>query len=162
MEADVSEDVKPNEATQETGLSRRGFASVLAAGLAAVAGAPAAEAAELPLTEADVMVKTPDGNCEAAFIHPTTGSYPGVLIWPDAFGLRPSMREFAKRIAAEGYSVLVPNPFYRTAKAPVFADPSSFNFANPADMAKLQMFTGPLSALGAVEKDAIAYIAFLD
>src|SRR6266566_1162226 len=92
MEADVSEDVKPNESTQETGLSRRGFAAVLAAGLAAVAGAPAAEAAELPLTEADVMVKTPDGNCDAAFIHPTTGTYPGVLIWPDAFGLRPAMR----------------------------------------------------------------------
>jgi carboxymethylenebutenolidase len=163
MEADMSEDVKPNEATQETAVSRREFAAVsLAAGLAAVAGAPAAEAAELPLTEADVMVKTPDGNCDAAFIHPTTGTYPGVLIWPDAFGLRPAMRQFAKRIASEGYAVLVPNPFYRSAKAPVFDNASAFDFSKEADRAKLPPLTGPLNAAGAAEKDAIAYVAFLD
>jgi len=159
----VSEDVKPTEATQETAVSRREFAAVsLAAGLAAVAGGPAAEAAELPVTEADVMVKTPEGNCDAAFIHPTMGTYPGVLIWPDAFGLRPAMRQFARRIASEGYAVLVPNPFYRTAKAPVFDNPSSFDFGNEADRAKLPPLTGPLNAAGAAEKDAIAYVAFLD
>src|SRR5271170_491597 len=145
MEADVSEDVKPNETTPETAVSRREFGAVsLAAGLAAVAGAPAANAAELPLTETDVMVKTPDGNCDAAFIHPTTGTYPGVIIWADVFGLRPSMRQFARRIASEGYAVLVPNPFYRTAKAPVFDNPSSFDFNNPADTGKLPPLTGPL------------------
>jgi hypothetical protein len=67
MEADVSEDSKPNEATQETAVSRREFGAVsLAAGLAVVAGAGAAEAAERPLTETEVTVKTPDGNCDAA------------------------------------------------------------------------------------------------
>jgi carboxymethylenebutenolidase len=159
----VSEDVKPNEATQETAVSRREFGAVsLAAGLAAVAGARAAEAAERPLSETDVTIKTPDGNCDAAFIHPMMGIYAGVLIWPDAFGLRPAMRQFARRIAAEGYSVLVPNPFYRTAKAPVFDNPSAFDFSNPADTAKLPPLTGPLQAAGAAEKDAIAYVAFLD
>jgi carboxymethylenebutenolidase len=83
-----------------------------------------------------------------------------VLIWPDALGLRPAMRDFGKRLAAEGYSVLVPNPFYRTAKAPVFD--SSFSFSNQNDMAKLKQMTGPLNQPGAAEKDAIAYIAFLD
>jgi len=142
MEANVSEDLKPNEATQETAVSRREFGAVsLAAGLAVVAGARGAEAAERPLTETEVIVKTPDGNCDAAFIHPTTGTYPGVLIWPDAFGLRPAMRQFARRIAADGYSVLVPNPFYRTAKAPVFDNPASFNFDNPEDRAKLPPLT---------------------
>ena len=130
--------------------------------MAAVAGARAAEAAERPLSETDVAVKTPDGTCDAAFIHPVTGTYPGVLIWPDAFGLRPAMRQFARRIASEGYSVLVPNPFYRTAKAPVFDNPASFNFDNPEDRAKLPPLTGPLQAAGAAEKDAIAYVAFLD
>jgi carboxymethylenebutenolidase len=159
----VSQDLKPNEATQETAVSRREFTAVsLAAGLAAVAGAPAAGAAELPLIEADVTVKTPDGNCDAAFIHPTIGVYPGVLIWPDAGGLRPSMRQFARRIASEGYAVLVPNPFYRTAKAPVFEDLSTFDFDNPADRAKLPPLTGPVTAAGAAEKDAVAYVAFLD
>src|SRR6202163_808493 len=163
MEADVSEDLKPNEVTQETAVSRREFGAVsLAVGLAVVAGAGAAEAEDRPLSETDVTVKTPDGNCDAALIHPTTGTYPGVLIWPDACGLRPAMRQIGRRIASEGYSVLVPNPFYRTQKAPVFDNPSAFDFANPADMAKLPPLTGPLNAPGAEEKDAIAYVAFLD
>jgi carboxymethylenebutenolidase len=163
MEADVSEDLKPNEATQETAVSRREFGAVsLAAGLAVVAGAGAAEAAERPLTETEVTVKTPDGNCDAVFIHPTTGIFPGVLIWPDAFGLRPAMRQIGRRIASEGYAVLVPNPFYRTAKAPVFDNPAAFDFSNPADTAKLPPLTGPLQAAGAAEKDALAYVAFLD
>src|SRR6516165_5626570 len=162
MEADVSEDLKPNEAT-ETAVSRREFGAVsLAAGLAVVAGAGAAEAAEHPLIETEVTVKTPDGNCDAAYIHPTTGTFPGVLIWPDAFGLRPAMRQIARWIASEGYAVLVPNPFYRTAKAPVFDNPSSFYFDNPEDRAKLPPLIGPLTAPGACEKDAIAYVAFLD
>jgi carboxymethylenebutenolidase len=142
--------------------SRREFVALsIAAGVAA-ATTTAARGADLPVTESDVMVKTPDGTCDAAFIHPTTGKHPGVLIWPDAFGLRPSMRDIGKRIAAAGYSVLVPNPFYRTAKAPVFADASKFNFANQDDRAKLQPLMGPLNAAGNAEKDAAAYIAFLD
>jgi carboxymethylenebutenolidase len=159
----MSEDSKHSEATQETAVSRREFgAGSLAAGLAAVAGARSAGAADLPLTETEVTVTTPDGSCDAAFIHPTTGSHPGVLIWPDAFGLRPAMRLIARRIAADGYSVLVPNPFYRTAKAPVFDNPSAFNFENPEDRAKLPPLMGPLQAAGAAEKDAAAYVAFLD
>ena len=77
----MSENLKPNEVTTETAVSRREFGAVsLAAGLAVVAGAGAAEAADHPLTETEVTVKTPDGNCDAAFIHPTTGAFPGVLI----------------------------------------------------------------------------------
>src|SRR6266699_1277363 len=117
-------------------LSRRDFVALsLTAGLAAATASTSAAA--LPVVEQEVQIKTPDGTCDAAFIHPTTGSYPGVLIWADAFGLRPVTREVGKRIAAEGYSVLVPNPFYRLAKAPVFQDISSFSFQNQADMAKL-------------------------
>src|SRR6266545_2577392 len=119
-------------------------------------------AAAVAVVEENVTIKTADGVCDAAFIHPTTGAHPAVLIWPDAFGLRPVMREIGKRIAGEGYSVLVPNPFYRLAKAPVFDDPSKFNFANPADMAKLQPLMGSINAPGAAERDATAYIARLD
>ena len=141
-------------------LSRRDFVALsVAAGLVAATG-PAA--AQVQVVEKDVSVKTPDGTCDAAFIHPATGSHPGVLIWPDAFGLRPSMRDIGKRIAAAGYSVLVPNPFYRTAKAPVFADASKFDFQNQDDRAKLQPLMGPLNQAGNAEKDAVAYIAFLD
>jgi carboxymethylenebutenolidase len=155
----MADDQEPND--QAGDVSRRDFVTLsLAAGLALAAGA--ASGAALPIVETNVEVKTPDGMCDAAFIHPTTGAHPGVLIWPDAFGLRPSMRDIAKRIAAEGYSVLVPNPFYRVAKAPVFDDPSTFNFGNPADMAKLQPLMGSINAPGAAERDAVAFIAFLD
>ena len=140
--------------------SRRDFIALsVAAGLAAATGSTFAAQ---PVVETDVTIKTPDGTCDAAFIHPPTGSHPGVLIWTDAFGLRPAMRDIGKRIAAEGYSVLVPNPFYRVAKAPVFDSASSFNFQNQADMAKLRPLMGSVNAPGAAEKDAVAYIAFLD
>lgn len=143
-------------------LSRRQFvAMTVTAGIAAAAGS-AVSAAAMPVTETAVQVKTPDGVCDAAFIHPTTGAHPGVLVWPDAFGLRPAMRDIGKRIAAEGYSVVVPNPFYRLAKAPVIADTSNFSFSNPADMAKLQPLMASVNAPGAAEKDATAYITFLD
>jgi carboxymethylenebutenolidase len=112
------------------------------------------------LSHIDVEIKTPDGVCDAAFIHPAVGAHPGVLVWADALGLRPAMRDIGKRLATHGYSVLVPNPFYRSAKAPVFD--SSFSFQNPADMARFHQLRAPLSEPGAAERDARAYIAFLD
>jgi carboxymethylenebutenolidase len=142
-------------------VSRRDFVTLsIAAGLGLAAGS--ASGADVPVVETTVQVKTPDGMCDAAFIHPSTGAHPGVIIWPDAFGLRPSMRDIGKRIAAQGYSVLVPNPFYRLAKAPVFDNPSKFDFANPADMAKLQPLMASINAAGAAERDAVAFVAFLD
>src|SRR6516165_11421135 len=142
-------------------LSRREFVTMsVAAGIAVAAGA--ASAAELPVVETNVTIKTPDGTCDAVFLHPASGSHPGVLIWADAFGLRPSMRDIGKRIAAEGYSVLVPNPFYRVGIAPVIQDTASFSFQNPADMAKLQPLMASINAAGAAEKDAVAFVAFLD
>jgi carboxymethylenebutenolidase len=116
---------------------------------------------KIEVVEADVAIQTPDGTCDAAFLHPSAGAHAGVLIWPDAFGLRPAMRDMARRLAAEGYSVLVPNPFYRVAKGP-FPDPSQFSFQNPADRAKLQPLLASVNAPGNAEKDAAAYVAFLD
>ena len=157
--ADDTKDQKNNDELLSD-LPRRDFVGLsVAAGLAATAGS--AGAAGLDVVETDVEIKTPDGTCDAAFIHPKSGSHPGVLIWPDAFGLRPSMRDMAKRLAAAGYSVLVPNPFYRVSKAP-FTDASNFNFQNPADMAKLQPLMASVNAPGNAEKDAVAYVGFLD
>ena len=150
---------KPSKPKNDA-LARREFVALsMAAGVAATAHTAAAKGLEV--VETNVEIKMPDGICDAAFIHPKKGSHPGVLLWPDAFGLRPSLREMAKRLAAEGYSVLVPNPFYRMSKAP-FTDASTFNFANPADLAKLQPLMASVNAAGNPEKDAIAYVAFLD
>ncbi len=112
------------------------------------------------MVETDVDVKTPNGTCDAVFIHPSKGSHPGVLLWHDSPGLRPVMRNLGKRIAREGYSVLVPNLFYRTGRAPVFNLP--LNFENPHDREKYGRAVTPLLAPGSTERDAIAYVEFLD
>jgi carboxymethylenebutenolidase len=148
-------------AEETSDLSRRDFiATAVAAGVVAATAAPADAA--MDVVESDVMIKMPDGMADAAFFHPKAGSHPGVLIWTDAFGLRPSMRAIGKRISAEGYSVLVPNPYYRMAKGLVFDNVPSFNFTNKDDMAKLGPLMGSINAPGNPEKDAVAYIAWLD
>jgi carboxymethylenebutenolidase len=114
-----------------------------------------------PVAEANVDVKTPDGVCDALFIHPATGSHPGVLVWHDSPGVRPAIRDLGRRIAAEGYAALVPNLFYRMARVPVF--PRSLDMANSAaDRAEYGRIVRPFLAAGAAERDAVAYVAFLD
>jgi len=108
------EDLKEYEAR---GLvTRRQFGVLLGAGMAMllpkVVGA-------VSVTESDVTVTTPDGIADCYFVHPASGTAPGVVVWPDIFGLRPAFRQMGKRLAESGYSVLVINPFYRTKKAPV-------------------------------------------
>ena len=73
------------------------------------------------VTESEVNVTTPDGTADCYFAHPASGKAPGVLMWPDIFGLRPAFRQMGKRLAESGYSVLVVNPFYRVKKAPTAA-----------------------------------------
>src|SRR5204863_6912644 len=73
------------------------------------------------VTESDVSVTTPDGMADCYFVHPSSGTAPGVLVWPDIFGLRPAFRQMGKRLAESGYSVIVVNPFYRVKKAPTAA-----------------------------------------
>ncbi|HEY1325763.1 MAG TPA: dienelactone hydrolase family protein [Casimicrobiaceae bacterium] len=141
--------------------SRRDFlAASVAAGLTAAAGQ--AFAAQASVSERDVTIKTPDGTCDAAFFHPSAGVHPAALLWPDAFGLRPAMRDMARRLAAEGYAVLVPNTFYRVSKSPQFASAASFDFSNQAQMAQIQPLMASVKDNGAVERDAAAYVAFLD
>jgi carboxymethylenebutenolidase len=159
----MTNDAHESSESRNTGeaLSRRDFIARSVAAGVAVATGPALAAAQ-PIVETEVVIKTPDGTCDAAFIHPATGTHPGVLVWPDAFGLRPAMRNIGKRIAAEGYAVLVPNPFYRVSKAPQFGSASSFDFQNQVDMAQLKPLMASVNAPGAAEKDAIACVAFLD
>jgi carboxymethylenebutenolidase len=96
-------------------VSRKQFGMMLGAGMAMLLPRVANAVA---VTEADVNVTTPDGTADCHFVHPASGTAPGVLMWPDIFGLRPAFRQMAKRLAESGYSVLVVNPFYRVKKAP--------------------------------------------
>ena len=151
---------KQDDSNDMGAVSRRDFTagSAAMAGLAVTAGSAAAA----DVIAKDVMIKTPDGNAEAAYFHPATGKHPAVIVWTDIFGLRPSFRALGRRLAAEGYSVLVPHPFYRNTKSPVVADASKFDFNDPANRAKTAEWTGPINVPGAIEKDAGAYIAWLD
>jgi carboxymethylenebutenolidase len=94
-------------------VTRRQFGVLVAAG---VALALPKVVNAVAVTDKEVTIKTPDGTCDAYFVHPTTGTAAAVLIWPDIFGLRPAMRQMGKRLAETGYSVLVVNPFYRVGK----------------------------------------------
>jgi carboxymethylenebutenolidase len=155
-EITMNDDTKKPEDQNE--LSRRDFVAMgIAAGIVAAAGG--ASAADMQVVEKDVEITTPDGTCNAAFIHPTTGSHPAVLIWADAFGLRPALRDMGKRLAAQGYTVLVPNPFYRVTKDPKI-DTATFDFAKNRDV--IQPLMNSITADGAAEKDAVAFIAWLD
>lgn len=94
-------------------VTRRQFGVLLAAG--AVMALPQLANAQTT-GEREVEITTPDGTCDAYFVHPASGTGAAVLIWPDIFGLRPAMRTMGKRLAGAGYAVLVVNPFYRAGK----------------------------------------------
>src|SRR5712672_3752288 len=107
---------KDRQEYEDLGLvTRRQFGIMLGAGIAMMLPRVANAAA---VTEAEVSVMTPDGTADCYFVHPATGTAPGVLVWPDIFGLRPAFRQMGKRLAESGYSVIVVNPFYRVKKAP--------------------------------------------
>jgi carboxymethylenebutenolidase len=99
-------------------VTRRQFGVLLGAGM--VMMLPKVTNA-VAVTEMDVTVMTPDGMADCYFVYPETGTAPGVLLWPDIFGLRPAIRQMGKRLAETGYSVLVVNPFYRVQPAPTAA-----------------------------------------
>jgi carboxymethylenebutenolidase len=96
-------------------VTRKQFGVMLGAGVALMLPRVANAVA---VSESDETIKTPDGNADCYFVHPSRGAAPGVLVWPDIFGLRPAFRQMGKRLAESGYSVLVVNPFYRVKKAP--------------------------------------------
>ena len=141
------------------GLTRREFAALGAA--AALAGYTAnfeAFAADRPLRERMVEIRTPDGTADAFFVHPARGRHPGVLLWPDALGLRDAKKAMARRLAAAGYAVLVVNPYYRTQRAPLAMDFAAFR--TPEGRAKFAPMMAGVQP--GVERDAVAFIAFLD
>jgi carboxymethylenebutenolidase len=142
----------------DTSMTRR--TAVLALTSAAAAAALPGVAMAASVTETDVIVPTPDGKADAVLFHPAgPGSWPAVLMWPDILGLRPVFREMGRRLAASGYTVLVPNPFYRVKRAPIVSGP--FDFGNPQDRAKLDGIRDGLTD-EAIDRDATAFIAFLD
>jgi len=133
-------------------VTRRQFGVLLGAGVAMML--PKVVNA-VTVTESEVTVKTPDGTCDAYFVHPATGTAPGVLVWPDIFGLRPAMKTMGKRLAESGYSVLVVNPFYRVQKAPTAGRGAATPIPELIPLAQALNETTQMT-------DAKAFIAWLD
>jgi carboxymethylenebutenolidase len=138
-------------------LSRRQFGALtVGTGLASLLP-PVANA--MPVEGSDVEIHTPDGTADAYFVHPSRGAHPGVLVWPDIFGLRPAFKQMGKRLAESGYSVLVVNPFYRTKKAPT--SPEHADFQDPATRQALTALMMSLTPERVVT-DARAFVPYLD
>src|SRR6185437_14090797 len=128
--------------THDPAVSRRAF-MVSSAAAVMLSSAPAAM--QTKVVEKDVNVPMASGVSDSALFYPEgKGRWPAVLVWTDILGLRPVFREMGSRLAAQGYVVLVPNPFYRSAKAPVVS--GSFDFSNPADRARIMPMAEALSA----------------
>lgn len=111
------------------------------------------------IVEEGIEIHTPDGTPEGFLYRSDDGvRRPGVLQLTDIGGIRPAQREMARRLAEEGYTVLMPNVFYRTARPPVFALPPGAG--DEQRMKRMAELNGPLTP-EAVQRDAIAYIDFL-
>ncbi len=133
-------------------VTRKQFGIMLGAGVAMMLPQVANA---VTVTESEVTVTTPDGAADCYFVHPASGTAPGVLVWPDIFGLRPAFRQMGKRLAESGYSVLVVNPFYRVKKAPT---------AENGAATPIQQVMPLMQALNETTHmtDAKAFIAWLD
>ena len=133
-------------------VTRRQFGVLLGAGIAMALPQVANAVA---VVEAEVTITTPDGMCDAYFVHPSTGTAPGVIVWPDIFGLRGAMRQMGKRLAESGYSVLVVNPFYRTQKSPTAVKGAATPIAEVMPLARTLNEQTHMT-------DARAFVAWLD
>ncbi len=133
-------------------VTRRQFGVLVGAGIALMLPKTANAVA---VSDGEVTITTPDGSCDSYFVHPASGTAPGVLLWPDIFGRRPAMHQMAKRLAENGYSVLVVNPFYRTKKAPTAEKGAATPIADLMGLARGLNETTHMT-------DAKAFIAWLD
>jgi carboxymethylenebutenolidase len=144
-------------AQRSSELSRRRFGALsFAGGLAAMLPRIAGAA---DVVETDVDIKTADGVADSYFVHPASGVWPGVLMWTDIMGLRPAFRQMGKRLAESGYAVLVPNPFYRTRKAPIL--PPGASMDDDATRRTLMGLMGTLTP-DVQFADAKSFVGFLE
>lgn len=96
------------------------------------------------MTESDILLPSPTGPIDAVLFRPDGAPRrPAVLHLPDVGGPRESHRAMARRLAARGRLVLLPNPFHRTGRPPMMKFPA--NFSDPATRARFQELAAPLT-----------------
>ena len=149
-----------NQGFYEKEVTRREF-NLMAGGAAislAFSGCAPGEPAA-GITANDVSIETPDGTADAYFAHPSKGAHAAVLIWPDIVGLRPAFKMMAKRLAGDGYSALVINPYYRQVKGALVEVGQSFR--DPGVREKIIPFARALSQ-ETNRTDTRAFVDWLD
>ncbi|QUL37586.1 dienelactone hydrolase family protein [Erythrobacter sp. JK5] len=145
-------------------ISRRRFGALTGAAVVA-ACTPTGEVANgepgsaIELSETAVTFATADGTMDAFFVHPADGKHPGVILWPDIASIRESKRNMARRLAGEGYAVLVLNPYYRDVTGEQYADFAAF--AADGGFQKVRPWRGKLDA-DSIGRDASAAAGWLD
>lgn len=140
-------------------VSRRKFGALTAGAGLAAGFSTVADAQSQPISSGRVEITTPDGVADCYMTHPSVGTHAGVIVWPDILGLRPAFEEMGNRLARQGYSVLVANPFYRSARAPVVAEGATFN--DPEVRNTVFALAGELNAETHFT-DARAFVDYLD
>ncbi len=145
------------EYLRRNGLTRREF-NIRGTGVALAMLLPTVANA-LDVVEQDVMVETPDGEADCYFVHPASGNHAAVIVWPDIVSIRPAFRMMGKRLAESGYSVLVVNPYYRTARGAVV--PEGKTFRDPGIRDLLMPHARTLSPKTCVT-DGRAFVEYLD
>jgi len=110
------------------------------------------------MIEEKVEIRTADGVADGFLYRHEGGSRPGVIHLTDIGGIRSSQKAMASRLAAAGYTVLMPNLFYRFGKPPVINFAAGFE--DEGVKKRLAELRGPLTP-EAVESDAGAYVDFL-
>lgn len=157
--------IEEEQALARSGIDRRGFAGLGAAGLGAAglaalaASLSAKTKAPTPPAEMMVRITTKAGVMDAFYVHPRSGRSPAVIMWPDVAGLREAYKVMARRLAADGFAVLVPNQYYRSAPAPHFAAISEWR--TPEGQTKLRSMI-PLLTSEAIVLDSRAMGEWLD
>jgi carboxymethylenebutenolidase len=111
------------------------------------------------MIEQKIQIPTRDGISTGLLIHPEGDQrWPGVIHFTDIGGIRPAQHDMARRLAAEGYCVLMPNVFYRSGLPPMFDAESRTN--NELRMKRFRELSEPLTP-EAEESDASIYVDFL-
>jgi NAD(P)-dependent dehydrogenase (short-subunit alcohol dehydrogenase family)/dienelactone hydrolase len=119
---------------------------------------PSAPAATVPATRVtSIQIPTPDGTADAYLVTPEgNGPWPGVLLYTDIMGVRPVFLDMARRLAAAGFVVLLPNLFYRSGPP---ADPPLSIHRSGEFGQLLALAQGLTRAM--IERDGIAYTVAL-
>ena len=155
----VLADMSAAERVAASAVSRRDFGLIGTVAMLAACSGTGADGAASSVVEQPVAVTTPDGTADGVFFHPAKGKHPGIVMWPDIGGLRDANKAMARRLAAAGYSVLLVNQYYRSAKAPVLA--SFAEWRTPDGQARLKPMIAAINP-AATTRDGAAFVAWLD